>query len=279
MQYCIPFFIKSKYSKDVNELSIRVTDESDIKLLPNFIQDHPNQRIIIKIMSEDFWEKNKLASIKERLLKLNNYAFCMSKDIDFYKKREFAAYFQNLPFFFEEGANTWDILRGMLSMGVSDIYVTEELGFELNKVSEVVHSFDVKIRCYPNIAQSSWSGYDPKYCFWIRPEDVSIYSEYVDVLEFWTNKSFDATKVDTLYEIYSKDQKWLGDLSTLIIGLSSSEYHIDSRRLIELWGLNRVKCKKKCAKGEKCHICPYCLALAKTLEENNLVLTKDKTAH
>lgn len=46
------------------------------------------------------------------------------------------------------------MLIGLIKCGVSELYITDSLGFEIIKVAEIAHSKDVKIRVYPNVAQS-----------------------------------------------------------------------------------------------------------------------------
>ena len=45
---------------------------------------------------------------------------------------------------------------GYISLGVSDIYIGEDLGFELDKVSKIAKEHNIQIRTFPNIVQTQW---------------------------------------------------------------------------------------------------------------------------
>ena len=276
MKYCLPFFINSQYKDTVDELYIEVYETSDILRLPAFLEEHQQQRVIIVIEDYDFIIKDKFKMIANKMT-TGNFTICMGAGWDFYLKREFANYCNkyNFPFFFQKGAGDWDTLRGMLDMGVSDVYVVEALGFELDKVADAVHTFGAQVRCYPDVAQSSWNGANPLYAFWIRPEDVDVYEGYIDVLES-ARKSKDVVKSDVFYDIYGKNKFWLGDLNVLIDGLAQAGISIDSRRIVEPWAQRRLQCGKKCIKGNSCRVCHYALSLAETLKKDDLVLTPNK---
>ena len=158
---------------------------------------------------------------------------------------------------------------GLISLGVSDVYIVEELCFEIDKVAEIAHSEGVNIRVFPNVAQSSWNDSDGITKFFIRPEDVYLYEPYIDVLEFFNSRK----RENTLYKIYAIEKKWFGQLSELIVGLNDD---IDSRYIASEFGDKRRACRKNCVKGGKCRICDRVVALSQVLEKNNLIVKKDK---
>jgi hypothetical protein len=168
-------------------------------------------------------------------------------------------------FYFKDYVRDWDTLHGFISLGVSDMMIVEELGFDLIKVSGVAWEHDIQIRVMPNVAQSSWNQTPALKKFFIRPEDVDIYESYVDVFEFFGQKD----KQDTYYRIYEIDKKWFGDLSEVII---SFDEHLDSRYLLPSFANRRASCGKRCLKGYPCQICEANADLAKVLEENNLLI-------
>lgn len=64
---------------------------------------------------------------------------------------------QNKPkirFFFDTQISDVDTLNALLKLGATDVYIVENLCFELDKISELVHSYNAAVRVYPNIAQS-----------------------------------------------------------------------------------------------------------------------------
>lgn len=89
----------------------------------------------------------------------------------------------HLPFFFRNYATTIDLFYGYLKYDPTDIYICEELGFFIKRISKIAHDHSVKIRVIPNVCQSSFEETPSMQKFFIRPEDVPYYSAFVDVFE------------------------------------------------------------------------------------------------
>ena len=122
---------------------------------------------------------------------------------------------RRLPHYYNEYISSWDRFVGFLSLNVSDIFITEELAFEIKNVSNLAKKHHKSLRAFCNICQSSWSDSLSLKTFFIRPEDLDLYTNYIDTFEFYiTNKDYQ--KINTLYEIYTKDKKWFGLLNEII---------------------------------------------------------------
>jgi hypothetical protein len=64
----------------------------------------------------------------------------------------------------------------------------------------LLHHNNIKLRVFPNICQSSFSETPSIKTFFIRPEDISIYSTFVDVFELIT----DEEREQVIYKIYKQ---------------------------------------------------------------------------
>lgn len=260
MKYCINYTKTSKILNEVDEITIRYNhlDSTLFELL------NKDKRINIAIDEnniEDFRNNNEIINIQKYKQDNNNlkiYIKLKIKNDDLIEDLKSA----NIPYFLEVYAFNWDLFWGLLNLGVSDIYITEDLGFELNKIAEIAHNKEIQIRAFPNIAQSQWKTTDGIKQFFIRPEDVSAYEDYIDILEFYGEQ----TNQDLFYSIYAKDKKWFGPLQEIIIGLNSD---LDSRFMLPDFGKHRIACKKKCEKGEPCNICNQIIELSKLLKEQD----------
>lgn len=169
----------------------------------------------------------------------------------------------NIPYFYAAAADSWGSLRGLLALGVSDIYVTLPLLFELKDVAYLAHQAGVNIRAVPNLAFSAWKGTPSYRCFWVRPEDVTAYEPYIDTFEFY-NDGTSRTNPNVLYEIYHKQQKWSGELDEIIMGLPDK---IDSRFLVPEFPIKRTNCGLKCEKNlDKCKVCKAFIELSEVLK-------------
>lgn len=134
----------------------------------------------------------------------------------------------HIPFFFTNPVTSMDQLYGLLKYNPTDMYICEDLGFCLDKVNNILKNKNIKIRVIPNICQSSFLETPSLKTFFIRPEDISIYSIFVDVFEIVADEEHQ----ELLYKIY-KEGKWFGKIKEII---PSFKDELDSRYLISSFG-------------------------------------------
>ena len=262
MKYCLTYQrFKDKEFEEVNELKILFNPKD--KTLPQFLEKYVNKTIIINLEKIEEREIEDYLNFFSALRKkYHNFKLCSSYfDLKRYINRfkEF-----DIPFFFLNFANTWDIFNCFLELGVSDIYIAEMLGFDIETASYLAHKKNCQIRIYPNIAQSSLNAGEvlnkSLVDFYVRPEDTPFYEKYVDVYEIFSP----VDKELFFYKVYAKDKKWWGPLNELILGLKDN---IDNRYVGPEFAQFRVSCGKKCFKGESCKICYLVRDLSYTLAE------------
>lgn len=263
MKYCVRYNPRIKIDYDsVDELIIDYSKTNRNFL--DFLNDYNDKTIIINITDTDQLYINDAKLIKE----FNNYHKKIKVRIpltvlntEFFEK----ILELKIPFFFEDYAHSWDSLYNLLYYSPTDIYITQELGFELDKISKVLHEKNINIRVFPNVAQAGSKHIDPLKTFFIRPEDTEVYEPFVDVYEFFGNED----KVSNYLKIYQKDKKWFGQLREIIIGYNSN---LDSRYIIPVFAKSRIHCGRKCLKGSKCRICERIEETSETLKNNNLLV-------
>ena len=73
------------------------------------------------------------------------------------------------------------------------------------KISELLHSKNIKVRVIPNLCQSSMAETPSILKFFVRPEDIQAFSTFVDTFEIVGNDQVQLT----LYKIY-KQGYWAG---------------------------------------------------------------------
>lgn len=155
-----------------------------------------------------------------------------------------------------------------IEAGVSDVFITGGMGFELEKIAPIVHSHNIQIRVFPNVAQSAVSTTSALLKFFIRPEDISMYENCVDICEF-----FGEINQIVYYRIYKEKQEWAGKLNELILDFNSD---LDSRFISPRFAEKRKSCNKDCIKGGLCRLCYRIEDLSYTLEEAGLAIQVDK---
>lgn len=265
MNYCIDFYVGCPCLNEVQEITIKYSKGTDFLA---FEQEHINQRINIYIdkpqeLTETNW--NLISTLcgdpsRNFYAKINYNKDLIQSFVEKYKCR----------FFIEEICSTWEKVYEMLSYGVSDVYIGNDLGFELDKLTPVVHKAGAAIRTFPNVAQSN-PGYNPKLYaqFFIRPEDLEFYSQFIDTVEFFGK----IEKQHIYYRIYNKLQRWQGNLNDIIIDLNMD---IRNESLEGTFPARRFKCNRSCIKGGKCKTCLHLISLADTVYQKGIILLKTK---
>lgn len=156
-------------------------------------------------------------------------------------------------FFLNAYCSSYDKLDYCLSLDVSDVYVTDELAFDIVNVYKICKSKKVKIRVFPNVAQNS-SPIEPSVTsFFIRPEDKKLYEDYVDVFEFYGKSD----RQEVLYDIYEQEQ-WNGKVNDIITNLP---VEVDNYYIANVFGYERLECKKSCL-SSGCNICNLACGLS-----------------
>lgn len=256
MKYCVPYFKYFDYMEEVDEMIVPFHKE-DIGFLKNLTsmpQLTDNKTIIIEIQDvEDFYSGEYIGifkELKEKYSDVIKFKLLLGlfdvKQVDFYRQMKE----HEIEFFFTDLVRSWDTLYGLIDIGVSDVYIVEEFGFSLSKIGAVAHENQISIRVFGNIAQSSWPGEHSLKSFFIRPEDVHIYENCVDVIQFVAETR---VNYETLYKIYAVQKYWFGPLKDLITGLDSD---VDNKTIIpDLFGVPRLGCEKKCLSKRNCKIC------------------------
>lgn len=263
MKYCFNYNKNTEHIKYINEAdewTIEYNSRDDTLL--EFLEKNKNKRI-------NLWFKEESSLVPEFFLEelTNKYDNLYIKlNMKYYYNKNFK---HNFKFFYDEFVNDWDTFIGLLDYGVTDIYVVENLCFELDKVAEVAARYNAQVRVFPNVAQSKFEATAALKKFFIRPEDLKFYEKYIDVIEFFDTDE----QLDTYYKIYAIDKKWFGKLNEIIKNFNSE---IDNRYIIPKFAEKRVRCGKKCFKNSNCDRCNDIEQLANTLEESKLMIWNEE---
>lgn len=271
MKYCGQYSNKIDISL-FDEISI-LYDKQDRQLI-SFLQKHSNQRVILIITDiEDFLQAKewiKLNAIYEKYPDFN-FAVCFKEISRFQEAPD--ALLQcikelKMPFFTGYVATNFDQLHYLCNLGISDIYLAEDICFNLKRARAVCDRYKVQIRAFPNVGQCSVKSGPALKKFFIRPEDVEEYSDCIDILEFWGPLD----RQETLLRIYKKGA-WYGDLKDLILDFDLS---LDSRCIVSTFGAMRKSCDRKCIKGDPCAACDKVLKIGQKLANNNVFIKQKK---
>ena len=272
MKYCGQYSNKIDMSL-FDEISI-IYNKQDSQLI-SFLQEHLNQRIILIVKDiEDFLqaeEWKKLNAIHEKYSAFN-FAVCFKNLCTFQEAPSALQHCMQelkVPFFTGHIVTNFDQLQYLCNLGVSDVYLAEDICFDLKRARAVCERYKVQIRAFPNVGQCSVKSGPALKKFFIRPEDVEVYSDCIDTLEFWGPLD----RQVTLLQIYKKGI-WFGDLKDLILDFDLS---FDSKTIIPDFARIRKNCGRRCMKGEHCSICDTMYQISQKLADRNIIIKQKKT--
>lgn len=277
MNICVPYKNKSKSSLVASEIMIDIkTIEQLVELKKNQLNEKytkDNKRLVFNLNYVLLKELSVEAIIdfynsimyENKVIRLEVSQTFFRDQVDLYEK----LYNNKVDFFISKNAAEWNDLHMLLALPVTDIYVTEDLCFNLPEVADYIHSYGRRVRVYPNVVQNKYSGLFEDYTgFFIRPDDVFLYEPYVDTLEIWGVKNNAMSWIN----IYDKNRRWAGPLNEIIIGLKTP---IDNRDLGKDFGLNRMSCGRRCIRpNSKCQRCKFWVEFAQGKTEQKKFLAE-----
>lgn len=269
MKYCFNYTKRSEILHLLDEVNVKF-DPEDTDVLFEYMVEHKHQRVNAKVSNMnhifDYHLLEKFENFKDEHKEIDFAIILPKYDLNIAQLCEQ----KELKFFFDTVVRDWETFNLFLSCGVSDIYLVEQMMFEIKEASAAAHKKGVKIRTFPNIAQRKYEETQAIKCFFIRPEDIDLYEGLVDVMDLYTVEEINQ---DVIYEAYAEDKMWWGPLKEIIIGLDDN---IDGKYIIPRFGERRLDCGRKCFKGKNCEICDTINQLSHNLAQAGLLIQYDK---
>lgn len=275
MGFSVPFSRSFNYKEQVDQFDILYKRQK--QNLINFLDSYGKnfQRINIHYKSEQFdMQDLQLLLLLKATDRQYNIAVCFDTYPISYDKQVIQKIYQSLnsnliPYYYYEKVKDWDTFWGLINEGVSDILIAQSFCFDLQKISQIAKNKQIKIRCFCNVCQTSWHTLQSLTTFFIRPQDIDLYSKYIDTFEFYQDQKHKS--INALYKIYAHDKKWFGLLKELIIDYHSDQ---DNRTLIPQFGERRLRCNKECLHSivSRCNFCMRASELGKALAEKKLYM-------
>lgn len=236
--------------------------------LMDFIEKIPNKNIVLEIspeveevnIDELLMYKEKFAGFCVAIHRLNQFMLYRDNNIDWYWPYPVTTYYE---------------LQHLFRLHPTYILLGAPLTFDLEKIKEIAPE-DVKFRMVVNDAAPRYLN-TPMYRVnvdgsYVRPEDVNLYSDYIDTMEFEINYG-DYKKEETLLDIY-KSGIWPGNLNLLI---NNFNVDIDNRIIPETFGETRINCGQRCMRNKTCRFCENATTLSSKLRSLHYELKKNNT--
>ena len=247
LRLCSPFKISEVLVKEVmdasDEFKINYSpNKNDLNKLFEFLKEYSDRRVSITwVDGIDVREAALITQVAP------NAVHRIDGMMDFRKIGDIIQ--KELPFYFGDSnpAQNWSQLDSYATLGVTDVFISDDLTFELPAVRDFCDEHNIKLRLMLDRLASSvnTSKKVPVYF----PQNMDFLSIYYDVGEFAT---LDEHQLRVLYKVWFKDKQWLGNIREI-----NPEVPFDfpaqsvPRRFVRF----RSNCGQRCLKGGKCNEC------------------------
>lgn len=139
----------------------------------------------------------------------------------------------------------WELLREVLKAGATQVWIDGALGFQLPLVRKNIPS-NVLIRVQPH---RSFSAFFPSVSsFFIRPEDLSLYEPYIDILDF-SHVPMAQSKVLAKYYAEGAFPYKIQTLCPLC------NIDVPNPLIRPKFAQSRLNCRQTCKSNSNCHKC------------------------
>lgn len=293
MKLATPFQLYSEYEDVIDEWNINYdpykyskTDklhqaaaqknESEMLFdkLISFVEKYPNKRINIAIPDTDIPIRhfNTLNKIHDNIfIKLNLYQFNWAK-----KLKE-----NNIKFFFDITVpiTTFTLLDEVIKLGVTDIYVADDMCYNLDNVRAACDKHGIQIRLILNRIPATTFGANTDIRAPIfSPRHFEILDNYIDVAEFdcFYEKESDAYNwglFKVLYKAWFINHDWWNDLREINYDL---EIFYPVRQELPNFIKRKINCGRKCVYSKRCNKCEIVMEIANEFYEEGSYIKLNK---
>lgn len=181
----------------------------------------------------------------------------------------------NIKFFFDSAisAYNYSMLESLLSLGISQLYISDDLCYNMDEVIKITKAKKVKLRCILNRVPSTAldKGINEKSMIY-RPEDLPLLEKYFSCFEFDCGEPYDWAKFDVLFRTFFRKGKWNGNLQELNPDVT---FRFDDRFVIPEYTANKLNCERRCCShySNSCKKCEQFLNLQTMLIQKKIRLT------
>ena len=249
----------------IDEFNILFTSNSTYDDLRKFLQLYPNHRINIEY--EEGYDVESLflffSEHNQLYWRMKNYDLphireCRDKKINFFLDKSLPVY-------------SYSLLEWVLANEPTDIYITDDLTYNLEEVTKQCYEKGIHLRVVLNKMPtlSSITASCPSIQVY-RPQDYDFLSEYYTVGEFDCGEPYDWVKAEVLYRRWYIDHDWNDDLDfmnpDLVLPYPTKSIPPELTRL-------RSKCKHRCtmSANNMCRKCQRLLEMGYMNADRNLI--------
>lgn len=249
-----------------------IPDKNDFENLIDFCQTYSKKRVNV------YWRDNAGIDIKSASAlnkTCDNVYFCL-EDGDLNKLAALKERSCKYYFAASNAARSFRELEGQIKLGVSDVYISDDLCYCLKDVRDYCHKHDVQVRVILNRVMSSLLAPDDKTVFFWRPEDIDLAALYYDVAEFDCGnlETYDFKAMKVLYRVFFEDKRWVGNLQEVVENLP---FFVYNKSLVQDFNHRKINCRYRCvSENSSCSRCPQFLDIMQSLGEKQIAFKTKK---
>lgn len=168
--------------------------------------------------------------------------------------------------------SSYSQLAEAMDMGVSDIYIADDLTYNLKDVRYICESNCVQLRTILNrIPMTTLNkGKDVKSTIY-RPQDIDYIEQYYDVFEFDCGDPYNWNVFDVLFKAFFINKNWYGNLAEINPDI---QFHFPNEQVLNYYTYYKTNCERVCdkRKSNPCKKCEQFMNIGKILREKGIAL-------
>lgn len=269
MRVALPWDSQEKNQNKASEFNITfVNKPNNFDNLMEFLSMHLNDRFNITVDTSEYsFDYAKLKILNT--IHHNLYFIIPPREEIYLKLKEY-----NIKFYFNSSfaANNFRSLEQLAKIGVSSIYITDDLCYNLKQVRIACDKYNLELRWILDVIPSIFSNkvVDVRAPIMI-PECIDELNKYVDVFEFSEKQSW--IKLNTLYKIWFIQKEWRENLKFIYPEL---DIDIWNQSMISAFNIYKMNCKYKCGYGSVCKKCNQFKEMADDLYKKHIEYSPQK---
>lgn len=268
IKLAIPFQLNGELNDEIKEFNILFyKSRNSIEDLIDFVQEYDNTRINL-----EFPEGIHMPTVKS-INKVSDKIYIRVAPTDITKAAELKE--NSYKFFFNQDMKvpTYSCLESFINLGVSDVYIADDLCYNLKNVHDICQENNVQMRLILNQVPSMTldRGINPKAPIFM-PKDMDTINPYFDVFEFECGLPYDWAKFDVLYRAWFINKYWHGQMSEINEDVDM-DFHCDA--IHPSFTASKINCERRCCKrlSNHCNKCEDFLSLGEVLKKKQIRFT------
>lgn len=264
----VSFSLDNEWNDDsrIKEFDITFKKTSSLDNLLDFLEKYEDKRVNIS-----FSEGINYSVLKSAVRLYDNIAVKLhASDIQECMKLKDI----NVKYYFDNSYPAVNLcsLDALIALGVSDVYLADDLCYNLERTYSYCRSKGVKTRMVLNRIPSTvpFKGDDPKSPIWM-PRDIDTLSQYIDIFEF--ENDLDDMYFDVLFRTWFEDKAWNNNVREINLDLNLDIY---DNTMLPIVSLKKIRCGRRCSQraGNECDVCKEMSDISTILHDKGVRLVE-----